>query len=401
MKQASYARAPQLPCLLSFKSIGITASVALVAFVLLPAFGIPADAQQQESSSDPTKGNAVRLLRLARQEAIVGDNISADRLVQTAMSSLAYDPSSAPALWKEWQSTSLAPDGGELTSIEQAEIFMTAIDNAFLGGPLQPAADALFALRTEVVDQRNAALVAQATALAKEIDALSSRFAKSDASGATLKEIVVEGTLSSGSELLDDCGIVMERARLLPQESLSRLEQACTQLATVIEFAFAAEVQAARKEQASALQLVATSAQVLPAADDQMGPLTIGLEQLIEVVEWRSSLATDELPCADTSGRAASKDAVIADLEELIISAQDSRRLRYESWALSALYDAAESNDWPERLGSIDEQQLSSAVGALHSLILSERLGNVVGMYERVMIVKRHLTKPKCSVERF
>ncbi len=394
-------QAPQLPSLFAFKSIGITACVALVAFVLLPAFGISADAQQQESSSAPTEGNAVRLLRLARQEANVGDNISADRLFQTAMSSLAYDPSSAPALWKELQSTSLAPDGGELTSLEQAEIFMTAIDNAFLGGPLQPAADALFALRTEVVAQRNMALVAQATSLAKEIDAFSNRFATSVTPRATLKEIVAEGTLSSGSELLDGCNIVMERSQLLHQESLSRLEQACTQLATVIELAFAAEVQAARKEQASVLRLVATTAQVLPAANDQMGPLTIGLEQLIDLVEWRSSLATDELPCADTSGRAASKEAVIADLEELIISAQEARRLRYESWALSGLYDAAESNDWPERLGSIDEQQLSSAVGALHSLILSERLGSVVGMYERVMVVRRHLTKPKCSVERF
>jgi hypothetical protein len=145
----------------------------------------------------------------------------------------------------------------------------------------------------------------------------------------------------------------------------------------------------------------ATPNSIVPSNESEIGPSTQAIIALDELANDLSACAVLDLAFASEEVTLEKLEGIEQRLADLIRTSLSVRDLRGESWALSRIYGAATSVQWPEYIGSVDPARLSPAVAALYNTTLNERLGSLVTPEARYTAVRRQMETPVVSMERF
>lgn len=328
------------------------------------------------------------------------DVLPVQRLLDAATSQLADWPEQADKVIEAVAEHRLLDRLETVERLEWLQRFIFVIENAYISISSPDTIQTL-------IEARNTANASFAEIADGEIDRMSTAMhslalqvnnAATPEAGLALAEQAEILWLDS---VLFDVGVTLTESTLsVTSEQATRCGEAATALASAIILSTNLALDELNK-QLSQIELESRSPRNITLSDDgtrgSAAEVVFKLDRIGNIV---FSLPLTDLPFLDRD----SAEQQLENLRERLLAmfelAAEAQQLRYELWALSQIRASGDSDDWPERLGSIKHALLSPATSALWSLTLNDRLARTPDPAQRYAYIRRHLHAAKVNPDR-
>lgn len=140
--------------------------------------------------------------------------------------------------------------------------------------------------------------------------------------------------------------------------------------------------------------------EISPAAPGSLGKAAQVIGEIDRLGSLLVQLPLTDLPFIDPFQVLAQREDLQERLTVAFERAAETQQIRYETWALTQIFQAVEHPEWPEMLGQIEQGLLSPPTAALWNMTLSDRLGALPDPSERYLSASRQLRAVKVSRDR-
>lgn len=383
-------------------ALSVVAAFALgVATAVIVARSWPSGSPASSVETAPSSLNAGTPLRLLQAASATPDMDERMAYIQAGIESLLDAPGAAPRFWSGLMAGPLLEPASLFEKVELILELSVTLDECYWRPAGAEAIEELNLTRSlaasslsDLADLLASDVIAGQTSLASKLR-LSERYEDRVEVLFAEEGLGLDSSLVARSDLLSGVGSFLMPARV------EAVRAATTDLTTALIELVDERLASLAADTGRLATDAATPNSITPSAENEIGPSTLAIIALDELASDLSSCAVLDLAFASegvTLERLEKLEQRMADLIRTCLSVRD---LRGESWALSRIYGAATSVQWPEYIGSVDPARLSPAVGALYNTTLNERLGSLVTPEARYTAVRRQRDTPVVSMERF
>lgn len=347
------------------------------------------------ASGDPPETHLAELLSAGLGNTT--DEARSDALIRAALDGQSLHPMAAEGVWSRLKEVYSKRSGFD--RVVGLTIYLNAIEDTVGTCVDIDTFEKLWAIRDDVISERNKAMEPWQNELQKELAAFRTLVEKDG----WRKTIATDEGKQKAEQLQNEVQMYEDIA----EQTNQRLPDEVSKTATAIEDGIRQRLKQIDKELESERGRDLNKELIEPVEESKTSSRGT-YQKLLDRVEVLDSEARTEecvfwlthLPQA-TNVAPSAVEPVAEAISLRAAQIWQLQRLRYNLWALRIIYGADDSPQWQEELGVINTGQLDPSVHSLYTMTHDKRLGNETDVDNRTNAVQVLLSKKKVPLEAF